>query len=52
MNSYIAAVFALVALVNICVARPDNRPSSYNSAPSYADVPASYSYDWAVKVIS
>ena len=49
MNSYIAAVFALVALINVCVARPDNRPSSYHPAPSYADVPASYSYDWAVK---
>ena len=49
MKFFIASVFALAALINSSVARPDNAPSSYNPSPSYADVPASYTYDWAVK---
>ena len=47
MKFFIASVIALGAFVNPSIARPDNVPSSYN--PSYADVPASYTYDWAVK---
>ena len=49
MKSFSSTVFALAVLISLSVARPENRPSSYNSAPSYADVPASYTYDWAVK---
>ena len=49
MKSFISTVLALAALNSVAVARPDNRPSSYNTALSYADEPASYSYDWAVK---
>ena len=51
MKFFIASVFALAALSNTASARPnpDNRPSSYSSAPSYPNVPASYTYDWAVK---
>ena len=49
MKSFISTLLALAALNNVAVARPDNRPSSYNTALSYADEPASYSYDWAVK---
>ena len=50
MKFFITSVFALAALTSFTFARPspDNRPASYNPAPSYADVPASYSYDWAV----
>ena len=51
MNFIIASVFVLAALITTVAARPnpDNRPSSYSSAPSYSNVPASYTYDWAVK---
>ena len=51
MKFFITSVFALAALTSFTFARPspDNRPASYNPAPSYADVPASYTYDWAVK---
>ena len=51
MKFFIASVFALSALSNTASARPnpDNRPSSYSPAPSYSNVPASYTYDWAVK---
>ena len=51
MKFFIASVFALAALSKTATARPnpDNRPSSYSSAPSYSNVPASYTYDWAVK---
>ena len=50
MKFFTASVFALAALVKTSSTRPspDNRPS-YSSASSYADVPASYTYDWAVK---
>ena len=50
MKFFTASVYALAALVKTSSARPspDNRPS-YVSAPSYTDVPASYTYDWAVK---
>merc|ERR1712126_365072 len=51
MNFIMASVFVLAALLSTATARPnpDNRPSSYGSAPSYSDVPASYTYDWEVK---
>ena len=51
MNFIIVSVFALAALISTATARPnpDNRPSSYSSAASYSNVPASYTYDWAVK---
>ena len=49
MKFFISSVLALAALNSVAVARPDNRPSSYKTALSYADEPASYSYDWAVK---
>ena len=50
MNFFIASVFALAALISAASARPNpDAPSSYSPAPSYANVPASYSYDWAVK---
>ena len=51
MKFFIALVFFLAASTSTIFARPspDNRPSSYKHAPTYADVPASYSYDWAVK---
>ena len=51
MNFIMASVFVLAALIGTATARPnpDNRPSSYSSAPSYSNVPASYTYDWAVK---
>ena len=51
MNFIIPSVFVLAALISTATTRPnpDNRPSSYGSAPSYSNVPASYTYDWAVK---
>ena len=50
MNFFIASVIALAALISTASARPNpDAPSSYSPAPSYANVPASYSYDWAVK---
>ena len=51
MKFFIVSAFALAALSKTSTARPnpDNRPSSYRSAPSYSNIPASYTYDWAVK---
>ena len=50
MNFFIALVIGRAALISAASARPNpDAPSSYNPAPSYANVPASYSYDWAVK---
>jgi len=51
MKFFIASALSFAALTNTTTARPspDNRPSSYNPAPSYSNSPASYTYDWAVK---
>ena len=50
MKLIFAVVFAVSALVNISVGKPtpDNSPSSYNPARSYASEPASYNYQWTV----
>merc|ERR1712212_351659 len=42
-------IVALFALLAVACARPDGPASSYGSAPSYPDEPASYSFNWAVK---